>query len=337
MDTSIPALEVLRPTEDGVASVWSLDARAAVLTSVLESARDVSGVDRRLTRAHPRRRARAMSLVAATVAFVLVGVLLPGYHPNSANALAALVRQASTFDQNVGPGQYLYQELHAEQPPSAGQPVETTTNSWTSTQGYVWQKQVMRLDGQPTLTDYYTFKLSDTDPLEEPSPEAIALLPSTPQALEAAFRRTVTSSTDKQLDTPDVQIFRGAAGLLTSTGFASTAQRHAALQMLSTLPGVKVTPRTHDSDGRAAVELSIADTVDGAINSYSVLFDPSTSAVLEQRVGVNNEIAFITVRDVTVTSTVPAAVVAGVRVWMRTLKAGMTPAQRAAWPTPRTK
>ena len=252
---------------------------------------------RRGRKAPRRRRARLVAIPLASLAAVIVAIVLVlgGSHAteraSAATALRHVARVAAAQEPLVvGPGQYLYtKSIDAYTTTSVGTTAATT---WTALLPQVRETWLGHDGGRLHTTRGTPSFLSERDharwvaagrPEVTGSPEEIDLPPLRPVALPddattlyAKLAHDTISFGDRQY----VEMFTLVGDALRETN-ATPAQRAALYTVASELPGVDLVGPVKDSLGRAGIAVAMDDEENRM--RQTLVFDPNSSKLLEER------------------------------------------------------
>ncbi len=234
---------------------------------------------------------------AAATALLVIGLVLPSGLPGGSQNAGAAVEQlavaaGTTPADTVRPGQYRHLIDRENQGGSI-----TVLESWTSYDGHTW-----RHDTEHATSQYYAFPPGISN-LNDPSPKFLASLPTDTTDLDTYMRAHVTGSTSV-----DEAVFVAVGDMLRG-GFAPPALRAAAIRVLGRTGHISA-ETTQDSLGRAAVKITFTDRVRRPGGGQSLLFDPKTSALLEEQEGPGFTATYT---DEGTVNSVPADVVANAK------------------------
>ena len=264
-----------RPTPEMLDERWPETERLAMLERVRGGDRDDVTATRRVTRgAHIPRRWIAIGtvVVGAAAAAVLASTLLPARAPGGAQpaAAAALERLAGTVlaapADLAGPHQFRHVVQRNVQ-----NGVVQVQESWIAADGRVWRR-----DAWGHQVNYWLFP-PGAGTLSEPTPAFLAGLPTDAAALQRYLREHVTGSmsTDEAVFVAVADILRG--------NFAPAGLRAAAIRVVERTPHVTNAGDTRDALGRTALHIEFTDQRIRPGETYSLLFDPTTAMLLEER------------------------------------------------------
>lgn len=283
----VELLASFRPTNEQLEHDWPADQRAVMRVSIRTNATPTGTVTRfrrPATRGHRKQWSAIVGLVgAAAAALLVVQITQSGSGPEDRTAggtgaatatttqtfkLAALERLA-TAAKNVKalePGEFRHLVVHEAQ----GQSVRSTLESWTDYDGNIWRHDT----DNPVGVEYWSFPA--IEPIfNAPTPRYLATLPTDPGALQTYLLTHVCGSSSR-----DEAMFVGVADMLRGD-FASPALRVAAIQVLQRTPHVTA-KSSHDSRGRAALQVDFIDQSIRPGEVQSLFFDPNTSSILEE-------------------------------------------------------
>jgi hypothetical protein len=276
----IDTVAAYRPNETTLSAEWSSGRRTAVLEKILAEPAVRTGHDLlAIGRARRRWVPAAVIAGAAAAAVVAIGVVLPSGTPGAATSAAAAeqleklaVRAEASPADLVGPGQFGHVlETFVQTGASAGTVVN---ESWTGYDGTIWRRDVNGALG-PGVT-YLEFPPgAGGSELSWPTPKLLASLPTNVDELNAYLRRNVTGSSSK-----DEAVFVAVGDLLRG-GYAPPALRAAMIRVLELTPHITAT-KTHDSLGRPAYRIDFVDHAIRPHETETLMFDPNTSAILEE-------------------------------------------------------
>ena len=234
MSTPERVVDDLRPAHEPLDAEWSADTLAAIMAQPVR----------------PKRRRRRLAVAAGLIGVVAVPVMLNG---GSASARAELLSLAVVAAQADGPvitpGTYLHVRTESLQVNSSilgdGKRLDTDRESWTRWDGEIWA-----VDTRPSAgwTEHHRFPHDPDDiGFGSPSPEFVASLPDTPDALRRYLDRTVSGS-----NSHEEALFVAISDLAYSRMMGPRTFA-TALQVLADVRGVSTDDV--EVDGRPAVEV----------------------------------------------------------------------------------
>ncbi|KAA1373580.1 CU044_5270 family protein [Aeromicrobium fastidiosum] len=181
MSTLERVIDDLRPAHEPLDAEWSADTLTAIMAQPVR----------------PKRRRRRLAVAATLVGVVTVPVMLSGGSASARAELLSLAVVAARADGPViTPGTYLHVRTESLQVNSSvlgdGKRLDTNRESWTR-----WDGDMVAIDTRPSAgwTEHHRFTHDPDDiGFGSPSPEFVASLPDTPDALRRYLDRTVSGS-----------------------------------------------------------------------------------------------------------------------------------------------
>jgi hypothetical protein len=166
-----------------------------------------------------------------------------------------------------------------------------TVETWVAPDGSGRQREVPGTPTFPSAADKAAWEASGSpelghngvfdrafDPGFFPRPD-LSSYPTDVEALKARIQREAAQVGGVPLN---VEMFTKVGDLLRSPD-ASPALRSALYQVAAGIPGVELVGGVTDQVGRKGTEVAIVSDYAGYLARYSLIFDPSTSALLEHR------------------------------------------------------
>ncbi len=291
-----------RPSDEDLLRDFPPAARAVVLDGVWR------GTTAAASGTPPQKSRRVMRLAAASLALASAiggaSILWPKAGMPSASALQQLSGTARATAPLVIPaGQYAHQVTRSTQHggaagPGAPVPADSsrTRDTWIGADGVRWIHDDSGIVPQ-------NMKVCPDSSFSSPDPTFVASMPTDPAALAAWVRARATGSTSS-----DEAVFVALGDLLRAASVPG-AVRAAAVDVIAGLPGVTTTTTPRGTG--SALEVTFRDEANRPGVAQILVFDPSTSVLVEER-STGDDLSYTaTYEDLGITSSVPTSVTTG--------------------------